>query len=276
MSETPEEVEDVFLNFLGDDPKSPKQIRTQMTKKIAKDPQSAKAWTARAWANYELNEFDDAIADANKAIKLCPESYLPWHVRGASYWHTGQPKKAEPDLTEAIRLADSVKLFLEKTYRFRGGLRCNDKRAEEAIKDLNQCVKIDPEDSWGYVFRGNAYCLQKKYGKALKDYEKAISLDKDDPYPLSTLAWLLATCPEAKFRNGRRAVQLGERANDLSDDEYLADLAAAYAEVGDFKNAVKTQKRAIKKCQEPEEKPKLEKRLKLFESERPHRDFNDE
>ncbi|QDT40711.1 cellulose synthase subunit BcsC [Gimesia alba] len=270
MAETPDEVEDVFLNFLGDDPKSPRQIRTQMTKQIAKDKKSAKAWTARAWAHYELDDFDDAVADATQAIALCPQSYLPWYVRGASYFCTGQTDEAEADLSEAIRLADSVKLFLEDAYRYRGGIRCDDNRTEEAIKDLNKCLKIRPDDSQAFGFRGIAYCRKQNYRKAIQDFEKAISLADDYPFPLSALAWLLATCPDKKICDGARALELAELANDLSGNEHLEDLAAAYAEVGDFKNAVKTQKRAIKQCQDPQEKAKFEKRLKLFESGQPH------
>ncbi len=276
MVDTADEVEDVFLNFLGDNPKTPKQIRTQMTKKIVKDPESAKAWTARAWANYELDEFDDAIADATRAIELCPDSYLPWHIRGAAHFCLAHGAQAEADLTEAIRLADSVKLFLEESYVFRGGIRCDDKRLEEALADLNQSLKIDPEHAWAHLFRGNAYCHQQSYSKAIKDFEQAISLSDDEPRALSTLAWLLATCPEQKIRDGQRAVELAELANDLSDNEYLDDLAAAYAELGDFKRAVKTQKRAIKKCHDRETKPKLEKRLKLYESEQPYHALWDE
>ena len=276
MADTADEVEDVFLNFLGDNPKTAKQIRTQMTKKIAKDPESAKAWAARAWANYQLDEFDDAIADATRAIELCPDSYLPWHIRGAAHFCLVHGDQAEADLTEAIRLADSVKLFLEDSYVFRGGIRCDDKRLEEAFEDLNQSIKIDPEHAWAHLFRGNAYCHQQNYSKAIKDFEQAISLSDDEPRALSTLAWLLATCPEEKIRNGQRAVELAELANDLSDNEYLDDLAAAYAELGDFKRAVKTQKRAIKKCHDRETKPKLEKRLKLYEAEQPYHAVWDE
>lgn len=272
MADTPAQVEDVFLSFLGDDPKSPKQIRTMTTKQIEKDPVSAKAWTARAWANLELEEFDDAIADATKAIELCPDSYLPWYVRGASNWMTDRHEHAERDLSEAIRLSDSVQLFLEDCYRFRGGIRCDSGRAEEALADLNACLKIRPDDSWAYVFRGNAHCRQKDYQPALKDYEKALKLDAEYSFALGALAWFLATCPDAKFRNGARALELATAANDVSNNEHLDDLAAAYAEVGDFKNAVKVQKRAIKKCGNEVEWRALEKRLKLFEAGKPYRD----
>ena len=277
MPDTPDQVEDVFLSFLGDNPKSPKQVRTQMTKKIASDPESAKAYAARAWALMELDENDEAIADATRAIELCPEAYLPWYIRGTCYWRTEKNELAEADLTEAIRLAKSVRLWLEEMYRNRGGLRCNAGRYDEAIADLTKCVKHDPDNSYGYAFRGNAYCGKKKYAQALKDYEKALSYDKYDSYVLGLLAWFLATCPDEKFRDGKRALKLAKTANQMSDDEELDKLAAAYAETGDFKNALKTHKQAIKKNTNPSDANRLNAALASYEAEQPyHRLWEDE
>ncbi len=269
MADCADEVEDLLLGFLGDDFKSPKQIRTQMTKRLAKNPESASAWTARAYAHYELDDFEAGIADASKAIEYCPESYLAWHLRGACYFCNGQGKDAEPDLSEAIRLARGVKLFLEDTYVFRGGIRCDDDRVDEAMADLNKCLKIDPEHAWGYLFRGNAYCRAEKFKLAIKDFEKAISISDRDARCLATLATLLAICTDKTIRDGERAVKLAQEANDRSDNEYLDELAMAYAETGDFKQAIKIEKRAIKKCGDPEEKAKFEKRLKVYESGQP-------
>ena len=270
MPDTPNDVEDVFLNFLGDNPKTPKQIRTQMTKKLAKDQQSAKAYAARAWAHCELDEYDEAIEDASRAIELCPQAYLPWFIRGTCHWRLDAPVQAEADLSEAIRLADSVRLWLEVMYRSRGGIRCKANRFDEAIDDLNHCVKHDPNDAWGFAFRGNAYCGKQNYRQAFKDYTKALSFDDSDPYVIGLMAWFLATCPEAKFRDGKRALELAQAANELSDDDDLDKLAAAYAELGDSKSAVKAQKRAIKKNTDPEDLPRLRACLKNYESEQPY------
>ena len=114
-----------------------------------------------------------------------------------------------------------------------------------------ECLKHDPDDSWGYAFRANTYCGKKNYSQARKDYKKALSFDGSDPYVLGLMAWFLATCPEQKYRDGKRALKLAQTANQLSDDEDLDKLAAAYAQLGDFKNAAKAHKRAMKKTRTP-------------------------
>ena len=60
---------------------------------------------------------------------------------------------------------------------------------------------------------------------------------------LNDLAWLLATHPRAEVRDGKQAVQLAEKLCDLTGYRQpgaLATLAAAYAETGQYTQAVST------------------------------------
>ncbi|MGH8023520.1 MAG: tetratricopeptide repeat protein, partial [Limisphaerales bacterium] len=65
---------------------------------------------------------------------------------------------------------------------------------------------------------------------------------------LNNLAWVLATCPDESVRDGRRAVQYAERACRLTDFKQsgtINTLAAAYAEVGRFPDAIGAVQTAI-------------------------------
>ena len=70
----------------------------------------------------------------------------------------------------------------------------------------------------------------------------------NDPESLRRLAWIRAASPHAEVRDGRKAVQFAELANQVTDGRnagLLSILAAAYAEAGNFEKAVATQQKAI-------------------------------
>jgi hypothetical protein len=68
---------------------------------------------------------------------------------------------------------------------------------------------------------------------------------------LDELAWLLATFPDSNVRDGNEAVRVAERACNLTNRRvpaFLATLAAAYAEAGDFSRAVASAEEAVSKA----------------------------
>lgn len=123
--------------------------------------------------------------------------------------------------------------------------------------------------------RGRYWAERGEYIRARSAYEEAIGLDPLDFFSMNDLAWSLATCPDANFRDGGMAVQLATRACELAgqtDAAFLDTLAAARAEAGDFKSAVKSQSEAIGNLAKGD--PLLgeyQNRLRLYESSKPYR-----
>src|SRR5439155_4840630 len=65
---------------------------------------------------------------------------------------------------------------------------------------------------------------------------------------LNNLAWALSTCPDASLRNGARAIELAQKADQLAGGQnpiLIRTLAAAYAENGRFNDAIETAQRAV-------------------------------
>ncbi len=102
----------------------------------------------------------------------------------------------------------------------------------------------------------------------MADYDEAIRLDPDDANALNGRAWLWATCPDPKYRNGKKAVDSALRSSGLTkwkEPMILDTLAAAHAEAGDFDSAVKWQTKAIELLTDTKEKDDFQKRLKLYQ-----------
>jgi WD40 repeat protein/serine/threonine protein kinase/tetratricopeptide (TPR) repeat protein len=110
------------------------------------------------------------------------------------------------------------------------------------------------------------------YGAVINDCEVALRMDPNRADILSHLAWLKATCPEDRFRNGARAIGLAKRACELTGwrvHEHLSVLAAACSEVGDFGEAAKLQRQAIDLLEDNERPPwqaDYEARLQVYRS----------
>ena len=86
----------------------------------------------------------------------------------------------------------------------------------------------------------------------------------------------MATCPDCQIRDGKRAVEYATTACDLNhwiSSNYLEGLAAAYAETGDFKEAILYQVRALE-LPTPigESRTKAKQHLELYRKELPLRD----
>src|SRR5439155_1177041 len=82
----------------------------------------------------------------------------------------------------------------------------------------------------------------------IEQWKISLQIDPDDGNALNNLAWVLATYPADTIRDGKRAVELAEKAAVLPGGEapiVLRTLAAAYAEAGDFSNAVNTAQHAL-------------------------------
>jgi Flp pilus assembly protein TadD len=112
----------------------------------------------------------------------------------------------------------------------------------------------------------------------ISQWETSLEIDPSDGNALNNLAWVLATFPQDQVRNGKRAVELAAKATALPGGEsplVLRTLAAAYAEAGEFSQAVSTAQRAIDLAtaqKNPSLATTLRHELDLYQANTPYRE----
>jgi TPR repeat protein len=178
----------------------------------------------------------------------------------AIYWYT---RAADAGLAEAqYQLAEIM--FEESATRQRG--------MELLIAAANQGHGA-ANTRLGVFFQLGTY-VAKDHARAQHFYE--VATDQGDLTARNNLAWLLATSPSAKLRDGSRAVTLAQPLAVLYESwGYLDTLAAAQAEAGDFAAASKTETKALAQAgtdANAEALHDLQHRLTLFQRDEPYRE----
>jgi tetratricopeptide (TPR) repeat protein len=229
------------------------------------------AYHNRGIAWDDKGDYDKAIVDYTKAIEINPRDANAYHNRGLAWQDKGDYERAIADYTRAIEVDPKY-----ASAYYNRGLAWQDKGDyDRAIADYTRALEVDPKHASAYYNRGLAWYAKKDYVKAIADYDKAREINPKDADPYNNLAWLLATCPEGRYRDGKRAIALAQKAVALKDDSGALDtLAAAYAEAGRFQEAIKTQERAITKLKQEggtKDLPEFEEHLASYKAGKPWR-----
>jgi len=236
------------------------------------NPQDPHSYVERGITFKRKKEFDKAIADHSEAIRLDSKWANAYFNRANVYKARKDYDCAISDFSEAIRLdPQDPDAFFNRANIYKAW-----KDYDRAISDFSEAIRLDPQDPDAFFNRDNIYRGKKDYVKAAADLCEVIRLDPKDPDAHEALAWLLATCPDSKVRDGEKAVQCAGTACELTDGKSaycLATLAAAFAEVGKFDLAVKWQQRALESTKyDKDEGSQARLRLQLFHDRKPYRE----
>ncbi len=124
-------------------------------------------------------------------------------------------------------------------------------QANKAIALFNKAVQIEPDSAEAHYNLGIQLLQVGRLSEAVPHLQKVLELNPGDVQThsrLASAAWMLATSPNSSTRNGTKAVALARQLNELSggeDPSVLGTLAAAYAETGDYSNAVAAAQQAL-------------------------------
>jgi tetratricopeptide (TPR) repeat protein len=196
-------------------------------------------------------KYDEAKADFDELLRLCPTLPAAYSSRGDALMHKGELERAEQDYREAIELdpgsaeAYAVhRLLVEASYhreraQFREAIKCAGEALErdeecgpaleiragaywysehlvEAVDDYTRLIELDGESVGAYNGRGHALAEMGEFAQALADLDKALELA--EPLQDPTMA--------AYARNGRALALAGLERFEDADRDFQQSLQA--------------------------------------------------
>ena len=178
------------------------------------------------------------------ALDFTSGNYVAHNNLGAVFFQQKRMDEAIMHFQQSLEIKPD---YAEAHYNL-GTVLLQQGRIDEAIAHFQKAVEIKPDHASAHKNLGIAFFQQGRMDEAIAHFKKSLEIRPDQVEIQNNLAWLLATCPRASLRNGSQAVELAQRANQLTGDNnpnLLCTLAAAYAEAGRFTEAVETAQRAL-------------------------------
>lgn len=141
---------------------------------VSKSPNKARPYLNRGVANWELENWSEAMSDYNQAVKLNPKYFASAYCNlGVAQSKFNLWDKSIYNFTKAIKINPS---YFE-AFEGRGIAYGNLNQIEKAIADFNAAIQFQPNNALYYYNRGNIYLGKKQWKEANNDFTKAIELN---------------------------------------------------------------------------------------------------
>jgi tetratricopeptide (TPR) repeat protein len=240
-----------------------------------------------AWMAYDnlgvifsrRGEVDEATALFQKTLAIRPDDALARNNLGLVLCQQGRIDEAIVEFQRAMAILPGNAVFrnnLGKAFLAKGQRR-------EAMIQFQKVLENNPLNPKANYYLGIVLFQTGRVDEALAHFQKALESQPDfaDAWDsLDHTAWLLATSPETSVRNGPSALTLARQLDWLSKGNnpvILDTLAAAYAETGQYSEAVDAAQRALALALSQNNTAlanTLRQHIKLFQTRLPLRDVS--
>lgn len=153
------------------------QAIIEYTKAIRLNPRTPDIYYNLGNAYSNLGNYDQAIIEYTKAIGLNPRYLDAYNNRGLAYLRSGNYRLAIIDSLKAIELNPRD----EVAYNNRGCAYMESRDYKSAITDFEKAIELNPMYATAYYNLGSTYLWMGNHEQALISYKKAASLGIKEP-----------------------------------------------------------------------------------------------
>lgn len=179
----------------------------------------AEAYVNQGLEKLHQKDYQGAIDNLTKAVKIQPNHYIAYTYRGDIFRTLGKYQAAIDDYTKAIKSNPSHSYL----HNSRGIAYAALGEYQKAIADHSGAIEIYPEEGAGYRYRGAMYFKVGENQKALDDLERAIIHNQNDA--------------EAYTYRGEVQAKLGNTKAAISDLQKAAKIFAAQSNKAGYNRA---------------------------------------
>lgn len=159
-------------------------------------------------ADYQISkqQYNKAIQDSDRAIKINPNYSNLYYNRSFAYNALNQKNNAFQDLNLAIEKDESYMV----AYLNRGLLYGESGLIENAINDFSKVIQLAPKKYYGYFNRATYYYKIGEYAKAMGDLNTIVTLDQflDETYYLRGKVHLLKNDINNAFKDFSKTLEI--------------------------------------------------------------------
>jgi Flp pilus assembly protein TadD len=242
-------------------------------KVLERRPNVAAAHSVLALALVNQGRLDEALAHYQRSVELEPNKALAHEGLGSVLMARGRFDEAMVHCQRALEIRPD----LATAHNNLGRILARRGQFDEALAHYQKALEIQPNFAAAHIGTGDVLAASGKFHEALSHYRRALEIQPKDPMAQRSLAWLRATCADASRRKGAEAVELAERANQLTGGkrpDVLDALAAAYAAAGWFPEAVAAGRKALELARQQNDRAladALQDRITCYEAGRSYR-----
>ena len=167
------------------------------------------AYALRAVANLRAQQFGQAVADLEEAIRRRPDNYTFHYNLSFAHAALYEPEDAIKDLDQVLRLKPDFAAALGR----RGMLYSENGQHEKAIADLKNALALAPKERSLYALMGGAYAAADQCETALPYFRKATEMSAKDSWSFARMAGCLL-----RLQRGDEAIATMDKAVALRPD----------------------------------------------------------